>query len=241
MEQVACLQIISQFLEYPEQPLWDMKADVEEAIDSLIFLSPAQKDALYAFYESLLENDVLDAQSEYTELFDRGRSLSLLLFEHVHGESRDRGQAMVDLMNQYQQAGLEIDSKELPDFLPLYLEYLSVQGRDKAVEGLKDIAPILALLGARLKERNSLYSLLFDVLLSFSNSGVKASMLAKEVESEDRDDTPQALDAVWEEEQVKFMGEEGCASAQQVAHQKRFSGSVQPQYINIDSLSGDKS
>lgn len=241
MERVACLQIISQFLEYPEQPLWDMKQDIEEAIDSLIFLNPTQTDALYAFYESLLEQDVLDAQSEYTELFDRGRSLSLLLFEHVHGESRDRGQAMVDLMNQYLEAGLEIDSKELPDFLPLYLEYLAAQGRDKAVSGLKDIAPILALLGARLKERNSLYSMLFDVLLSFSGSGVKTSMLAEEVQSEDRDDTPKALDAVWEEEQVKFMGEEGCASAQQVAHQKRFSGSVQPQYVSIDSLSGDQS
>ena len=83
--------------------------------------------------------------------------------------------------------------------------------------------------------------MLFDVLLSFSGSGVKTSMLAEEVQSEDRDDTPKALDAVWEEEQVKFMGEEGCASAQQVAHQKRFSGSVQPQYVSIDSLSGDQS
>jgi nitrate reductase delta subunit len=68
----------------------------------------------------------LDRQAEWCEVFERGRATSLLLFEHVHAESRDRGQAMVDLMNQYQQAGLQIDCRELPDHLPLYLEYLSI-------------------------------------------------------------------------------------------------------------------
>ncbi|WP_268594516.1 nitrate reductase molybdenum cofactor assembly chaperone, partial [Escherichia coli] len=96
--------------------------------------------------------------------FDRGRATSLLLFEHVHGESRDRGQAMVDLMAQYRAAGLEIDSRELPDFLPLYLEYLASRSAAQAREGLQDIAPILALLGARLQQRESPYAVLFDLL-----------------------------------------------------------------------------
>ncbi len=69
--------------------------------------------------------DPLDAQAQYSELFHRGRATSLLLFEHVHGESRDRGQAMVDLLAQYEQHGLQLNSCELPDHLPLYLEYLS--------------------------------------------------------------------------------------------------------------------
>ncbi len=81
---------------------------------------------LTPFVGELLTAPLLDRQAEWCEVFERGRATSLLLFEHVHAESRDRGQAMVDLMNQYQQAGLQIDCRELPDHLPLYLEYLSI-------------------------------------------------------------------------------------------------------------------
>jgi nitrate reductase delta subunit len=133
---------------------------------------------------------------------------------------------MVDLMAQYRTAGLEIDSRELPDFLPLYLEYLASRSAAQAREGLQDIAPILALLGARLQQRESPYAVLFDLLLALSGSEVQA---------------PQALDAVWEEEQVKFLGEQGCASAQQTAHQRRFAGAVAPQYLDLtDALTGTK-
>ncbi len=76
-------------------------------------------------------------QASYSELFDRGRATSLLLFEHVHGESRDRGQAMVDLMAQYEQHGLQLDSRELPDHLPLYLEYLAQLPKSEALGGYR--------------------------------------------------------------------------------------------------------
>jgi len=148
---------------------------------------------------------------------------------------------MVDLMAQYREAGLEIDSRELPDFLPLYLEYLASRSKEQAAEGLQDIAPILALLGARLLQRESPYAVLFDLLLALSGSDVQAQALTSQVAKETRDDTPQALDAVWEEEQVKFLGEEGCASAQQAAHQRRFAGAVAPQYLDLtDALTGTK-
>lgn len=98
--------------------------------------------------------DPLDARAQYSELFDRGRATSLLLFEHVHGESRDRGRAMVDLLAQYEQHGLQLNSRELPDHLPLYLGTAQLP-QSEAVEGLKDIAPILALLSARLQQRET--------------------------------------------------------------------------------------
>ncbi len=104
-------------------------------------------------------------QAQYSELSNRGRATSLLLFEHVHGESRDRGQAMVDLLAQYEQHGLQLNSRELRDHLPLYLEYLSQLPQSEAVEGLKDIAPILALLSARLQQRESRYAVMFNLLL----------------------------------------------------------------------------
>jgi nitrate reductase molybdenum cofactor assembly chaperone len=98
----------------------------------------------WAFSCAICAQDPLDAQAAYSELFDRGRATSLLLFEHVHGESRDRGQAMVDLMAQYERHGLLLDSRELPDHLPLYLEYLAQLPEEEALGGLQDVAPILA-------------------------------------------------------------------------------------------------
>src|SRR5690554_6702878 len=152
------LKVISLLLDYPEQPLLDAEAELGEAIEQCRLLSPQQRGALRALLQHMTDRDLLDVQAEYLSLFNRGRYLSLLLFEHVHGESRDRGQAMVDLMEQYKQAGLEIDAKELPDYLPLYLEFLSTQGPDNARAGLQEVEHILALLAARLKERECNYA-----------------------------------------------------------------------------------
>ena len=102
--------------------------------------------------------DPLDAQAQYSELFDRGRATSLLLFEHVHGESRDRGQAMVDLLAQYEQHGLQLNSRELPD-QPAAVSGVPRGDREaKPWKVSKDIAPILALLSARLQQRESRYA-----------------------------------------------------------------------------------
>ncbi|TDE55749.1 nitrate reductase molybdenum cofactor assembly chaperone, partial [Salmonella enterica] len=158
----------------------------------------------------------------------RGRATSLLLFEHVHGESRDRGQAMVDLLAQYERAGLMLDSRELPDHLPLYLEYLAQLPAQDAINGLRDIAPILALLGARLQQRESRYAVLFDLLIALSDTQVDTRNVHEKIADEARDDTPQALDAVWEEEQVKFFADQGCGESDIAAHQRRFAGAVAP-------------
>lgn len=140
------LKVIGLLLEYPDELLWENR-------DDALALVRADVPSLTPFVSELLTAPLLDRQAEWCEVFERGRATSLLLFEHVHAESRDRGQAMVDLMNQYQQAGLQIDCRELPDHLPLYLEYLSILPPAEAREGLQNIAPILALIGGRLKQR----------------------------------------------------------------------------------------
>ncbi|NIF31495.1 nitrate reductase molybdenum cofactor assembly chaperone [Enterobacter sp. Cy-643] len=227
------LLIISRLLEYPDAALWQHHQELHEALARSDALTEVQRASLDGFIDALCHRELLDAQSSYSELFDRGRATSLLLFEHVHGESRDRGQAMVNLMNQYQQAGLEIDSHELPDHLPLYLEYLSQRTPGEAQGGLQDIAPILALLSARLKQRESDYALLFDLLIALAESDVSVETVRRQIANEARDDTPQALDAVWEEEQVKFMADDSCGETEITAHQRRFAGAVAPQYLNI--------
>ncbi len=101
------LKVIGLLLEYPDELLWENR-------DDALALVRADVPSLTPFVSELLTAPLLDRQAEWCEVFERGRATSLLLFEHVHAESRDRGQAMVDLMNQYQQAGLQIDCRELP-------------------------------------------------------------------------------------------------------------------------------
>ena len=149
------LVVIARMLDYPTAALQESRDALIDVIREEERLAPAQRDAMTQFIQQLCEASLMDIQETYVTLFDRGRSLSLLLFEHVHGESRARGQAMVDLLQQYQQAGLELDVRELPDFIPLFLEYLSTQTEDVAAQGLGDVHPILALLSARLQERDS--------------------------------------------------------------------------------------
>lgn len=206
------LRVISLLMEYPTAELMEARDELKALVASMN-LKGKQRDSLLAFVEQRTGGDLMDWQSEYDALFERGRSLSLLLFEHVHGESRDRGQAMVDLMNQYQQAGLAIDANELPDYLPLYLEFLSTQGPDNARAGLQEVEHILGLLAARLKERESNYAALFEALLHWCGDRVNIEQIREQVAGEARDDTPEALDKVWEEEAVTFGPDaqtEGC-------------------------------
>ncbi|WP_037034410.1 nitrate reductase molybdenum cofactor assembly chaperone [Rahnella sp. WP5] len=230
------LRLTGLLLDYPSEELWQHQPELLEAVAESPELTQAQRLDLALYITAFCKQDLLDAQSAYTGLFDRGRATSLLLFEHVHGESRDRGQAMVDLMGQYREAGLEIDSRELPDYLPLYLEYLTTRDENQVREGLRDIAPILALLSARMQERDSHYAELFDLLLALSGSDIATETVREGIRQEARDDTPAALDAVWEEEQIKFLGEQSCASGDETAHQKRFAGAVAPQYLNLDEM-----
>ncbi|XXD09286.1 nitrate reductase molybdenum cofactor assembly chaperone [Klebsiella sp. R445] len=229
------LVIVSRLLEYPDAALWQHQQELFEALASSETLSKEDAQQLGVFLRDLTAQDPLDAQAYYSELFDRGRATSLLLFEHVHGESRDRGQAMVDLMAQYERHGLVLDSRELPDHLPLYLEYLAQLPADEAIAGLQDVAPILGLLSARLRQRESHYAVLFELLLTLANTQVDSQQVAEKIADEARDDTPQALDAVWEEEQVKFFADQGCAESDIAAHQRRFAGAVAPQYLNISN------
>lgn len=235
---MIAIRLIARLLEYPDQAFFDHQDEILAALQEADELSSEQKSALASIIHRCAARPLLDLQSDYSELFDRGRATSLLLFEHVHGESRDRGQAMVDLMAQYRADGLEIDARELPDHLPLYLEYLAQGGRDRVRHGLEDVAPILALLAARLAQRGSIYAELFPLLLALSGSSATPEALQTQVAGETRDDTPQALDAVWEEEQVSFIARmdpqgEGCSAT---AHHRRFAGAVTPQYLDVSSL-----
>ncbi|HIM20468.1 MAG TPA: nitrate reductase molybdenum cofactor assembly chaperone, partial [Rhodospirillales bacterium] len=147
------LKVLSALLSYPDQSLVDDQDDMIAILDQENLLRRPLRDQLVGLMNDLCTRDLMDSQADYVELFDRGRTLSLLLFEHVHGESRDRGQAMVDLLNVYNQNGYDLTANELPDHIPLFLEYLSQRPDSEITQWLTEIDHILALLGERLAQR----------------------------------------------------------------------------------------
>ena len=135
------LKVLSRLMSYPDTELLAHANELIGAIQSAKEISPPMRTKLVELVEFLSGQELMDAQECYVALFDRGRSLSLLLFEHVHGESRDRGQAMVDLMALYQEQGFNISVKELPDYIPLYLEFLAQGDAMDAREGTSALGP----------------------------------------------------------------------------------------------------
>ena len=198
------LKILSLMMDYPTSDLQTHNSELEEEINSADGISATDKLNLIKFLHYFRDGDLMDVQENYDSIFERGRSTSLLLFEHVHGESRDRGQAMVDLMALYEKAGYEISVRELPDHLPLYLEFLSTRPKQEIVDGIDDVAHIIGILAERLKQRNSVYHHCFDVLLHVASVSVNEEHLETLVASEKRDDTMEEIDKVWEEEMVTF-------------------------------------
>ncbi|WP_449284512.1 nitrate reductase molybdenum cofactor assembly chaperone [Marinobacter sp. PE14] len=217
------LKVLARVLEYPTEELQASKDALIAAVLEDSRLPRQNKEQLLRCVEMLCDGDLLDIQENYVGMFDKGRATSLLLFEHVHGESRDRGQAMVDLMEEYRTNGLEIDARELPDYLPLFLEYLSTRPWDEIQNWLEDIHHILGLLGERLYQRESFYHVVMDSLLNLSGRAANRQELAQIVASEERDDTPEALDKVWEEEMVKFVDDQGssCSTGSVVGQRRR--------------------
>ncbi|KRV73684.1 nitrate reductase molybdenum cofactor assembly chaperone [Pseudomonas citronellolis] len=201
------LRVLARLLDYPCAELQAAAGELAAILDDETRLPEPLRRRLGQWCQRLAQSDLLDLQEAYVELFDRGRSVSLLLFEHVHGESRDRGQAMVDLLAEYEAAGFQLDARELPDHLPLFLEYLSTRSHAEIGQWLGDIQHILALLAARLEERGADHALVPHALLALIGRSELIQQQRPAVEGEAPDHTPQALDAVWEEEIVRFNAE----------------------------------
>jgi nitrate reductase delta subunit len=212
----ATFKALSALLSYPTE---DLKAAAPEIRDALRLegLAPAW---LVGRLERLIgeieTQGLVELQERYVFLFDRTRSLSLHLFEHVHGESRDRGQAMVDLRTLYEQAGLDADMRELPDFLPMFLEYLSLRPTEEARALLAEPIAVIAALRERLSRRKSPYAYALRALEAIAHGEPAARDLdaLRKAPDDDPDDFD-ALDAAWEDQPVTFgPGDAACADAE---------------------------
>lgn len=187
-------------LAYPTEELQAATAEIAAVLVSEKLVPAASRAAIGELLDELAETDIYELQERYFALFDRSRGLSLHLFEHVHGESRERGQAMADLVTLYADHGLEMTQGELPDFLPLFLEFLSLLPDAEAREMLAEPASILRALTERLVARDTRYACVMAALADMAQA---PTIGASEIPDEDPNDLA-ALDASWEETVVRF-------------------------------------
>jgi nitrate reductase delta subunit len=197
------LRALSVLLGYPSA---DMLAHLREIGDALTVehaLPHAARHRLEPLLEWLASGDLLDRQSDYSDLFDRSRALSLHLFEHVHGDSKERGQAMLDLGQRYMDQGFLLESRELPDFVPVFLEFASCLEPRDAREMLRQPLHVFAALAERLDGRGSPYAGVFHAVVALADARPDAATLdalRKQAPVEDA----RHIDEEWEDKAITF-------------------------------------
>ena len=189
------LRVLSALLRYPDAEFRAAVPELQEALDREGALPLDRVLELHALLQRLAHDDPFATEAEFVELFDRGRSTALHLFEHVHGDSRDRGMAMVDLTQTYERAGLLLESGELPDHLPVVLEYASTQPPQAARDFLAEIAHVVRAIFSGLRRRHSAYASVLAAVLELAGEPAEAVDIPPEP----------ALDDSWAEPEV-FAG-----------------------------------
>lgn len=192
------LRALALLLSYPDADMRSKLTDVMSVLSLERALSPSRISELKNLTEQLQSLDPLEVESRYVETFDRGRSTCLNLFEHVHGDSRDRGPAMIDLSQTYAQSGLVLDPDELPDHLCVVLEFASTQTEEVAKSFLDEMAHILNSIFSALLKRESPYAAVIAAVLELS--GHKAQAVNIPVE--------ESMDSSWQEPEAF----DGCQS-----------------------------
>jgi len=197
----ASLRVLAALLAYPDGQLRAELGEMTALLAEEGALSDSRRGEIEALARWLANVEPLEAETEYVETFDRGRSTSLHLFEHVHGDSRERGPAMIDLVKTYAAAGLMLKEGELPDYLPAVLEFASTQPPAEAKAFLGEIAHLANTIFSALLARRSRYAAVMGALLDMAGEQARAVALAAEP----------ALDESWAEPPAF----DGCASAGQ--------------------------
>jgi nitrate reductase delta subunit len=185
----------SALLSYPSAEMRSALPEIANIIAATPLVAPHERRDLLDLVDEIGHGDLLEAEERYVDLFDRGRALSLHLFEHLHGESRERGEAMVELKQIYERAGFELSTRELPDYLPVVLEYLSCRDIAEAQAILADCAHILKTISRSLIARRSRYAAVLQALIVIA--GESPIDMAKVPPAKEQ---TEALDRDWVEE-----------------------------------------
>lgn len=205
-------KILGLMLSYPSEELISAGQAMRGKIKEEKWLSREHLEALDQVFDYFENTDLLDLQECYVDLFDRTPSLALHLFEHVHGDSRDRGQALVDLDNIYRDTGLHNDSEHTPDYLPLFLEYISMLEPEKARSDLDGAINVIGVLEGRLNNRESVYAHVVSALRDMASRAPNQALVKNALKADSgRPMSPEEMDEAWEEQFAFAMndGEQG--------------------------------
>lgn len=202
---IKTYKILSLLLSYPGQELQNFLTEAETGLQEEALLSAGKIEGIAEFCRGFVNADLTEWQAEYVQLFDYSRSVSLHLFEHVKGDSKDRGQAMVDLMEFYGANGMKLTSRELPDYIPAFLEFLSTLSIAKSAELLGETVNIMDRINVALSEKEDPYSHLFQAIISLSALKPDKKITSAMIKNE----KPLDLDAEYEEAPVTFGGCQG--------------------------------
>jgi nitrate reductase delta subunit len=200
-------KLLGLLLTYPEGTIYSASDELTQVLREESLLPENTIKKLAKFLATQKSQDLMAVQEDYVATFDRGRAHCLHLFEHIHGESRDRGQAMVDLIDAYATKDLHIDSGELPDYLPLFMEYLSHCESSEASALLSEAIDVISVIGAKLKKRKSPYADVFAAITMLSSVKPDKSKIADALDKSPKDpETLEELDAEWKEVEA-FTGD----------------------------------
>ncbi len=203
---ILSYKICSLLLSYPNEEIQELLKDVVPALMEESRLETVEIKKIEAFVKNYSEKPLIEWQEQYVQLFDLSGTVSLNLFEHVHGISKERGQAMVDLTDEYAEAGLELKTRELPDYLPVFLEYLSLLSPENAASMLSETVHILAAIKYRLGEKSNFYASVFSALISLSGKPVEEDRLREIIQKQ----KPVNYDRDYEDEVVTLGGSHPC-------------------------------
>lgn len=198
------LQALARLLDYPDAELQANVRELAAILGERSELTIDQAAEARTFCRQLGETQLLTVQAEHVETFDRGRKVSLHVFEHVYGESRDRGPAMVELSQAFQQHGLVLETGELPDYLPVLMEFCAQLPEADARAWLVEAGHVLQIVHVRLAERNSRFAVPLRLLMYLLDIEPYPERLTDMADKEKRDDTASAIDRVWDEAPVTF-------------------------------------
>ena len=174
-------KVLSLLLSYPRQDWVSHVSEFKAVLADEKLLSNAKLKGVNELIDRIASSDLIDLQEQYVATFDRGPAHSLHLFVHIHGESRDRGQAMVDLMEMYSANGFGMDTSELPDFLPVFLEFLSSGTAKEASAVLGETNKVLMLIKERLAKKKLDYKHIFAALNEMADGKVSSKSMGKEI------------------------------------------------------------
>ncbi|MCW8827458.1 MAG: nitrate reductase molybdenum cofactor assembly chaperone [Gammaproteobacteria bacterium] len=165
---MSIYKILSALLDYPNQELVEHLPEIRAEIDGSQNIEKEEKEALYKFLDHLTSMPLTEQQADYVKTFDMTPEHSLHLTHHLFGDDNDRnrGPALIDLAGLYQDYGIEVATNELPDFLPLILEFTSLLEEKEATMFLSDAHKVLALLADNLTKAGSPYAALLSIVKS---------------------------------------------------------------------------